>query len=108
MIMTIDELNDALTSAGRNGGPAVLFDAWRGGHIDLAMLRAVLPGVWSMVEYLTAALPRSLRLVWFRAAAYPKPAAPLRLYLGAPPRYARGWLGRPSRVRRRGSRIAGA
>ena len=88
--VTTETFQEALLLAGRDDGPSMLFDLWAGGRLADGTLAAVLPSAWSAAEYPEAILGRRVWLTLFRMAAYPRPSAPMTLYRGAVPRYARG------------------
>jgi hypothetical protein len=94
-----DEANaDAMT--GRNDMPALLFDLYAAGRIDPTILRAVLPGVWVGAEWPEACVPRRTWISWFRLAAFAPPPAPVTIYRGSIPRFARGmaWTSDPEKA----------
>lgn len=69
--------------------PALLFDLIAARYVDDAVLRDVLPGVWSAAEWPEVSLTRRFWIRLFRRAAYPPPPR-LTVYRGAVPRYVRG------------------
>ena len=88
--LTVDEAETVLSRVGRNDAPAMLVDLMTLGRVDVAAVAAVLVGVWSGAEYPAVSLGTREWVGLFRRAAYPPPSAPLVVYRGAPPRYARG------------------
>lgn len=73
----------AVVYAGRNDGPAMLFDCYFGRRIGPADMAAIVADVWSAAEFPQQCLSVALWCMFFRMAEYPKPAGPLTLYRGA-------------------------
>ncbi len=75
--------------AGRNEGPALLFDWWYGHMLTVEELRVLLPEVWELAEFPAASLGRATWIDLFRMAGYcssppglPAPVGPLTVYRG--------------------------
>jgi hypothetical protein len=95
-----DDVQLGFGRVGRNDSPALLFDLWTLGLIDLSGQPSVVAAAWTAAEYPSASLSRRLWIAWFRAAAYPAPDRALTIYRGSPPRCARGmaWTTRPEKA----------
>lgn len=78
----------AVFEAGRNAGPALMFDWWYGGKLTLPELRAVIGDVWMAAEWPAASLGQAEWIELFRLVGFvsddgrPPPTEPLVVYRG--------------------------
>jgi hypothetical protein len=93
MMLTSDQMEELLTAAGRNDGPAILCMAYPW-VIDEEALASVIGGVWSGAEFPELALGFETWESLFAEAMYPGaprwPKKTIRLWRGAPESRARG------------------
>lgn len=95
-LLTAEEFTSEVWRWGRNEGPGMLWDAWPD-RLAPGALAGSIADVWSGAEFPELFLrPRWAWLMLFRAAGFTvdgqpaaRPAEPMRLYRGAPPRRAR-------------------
>jgi hypothetical protein len=79
----------AAAAAGRNAGPALLFDWWYGGRLTTEELHAVIGDVWVSAEWPAAALGQRQWVEFFRIAGFvaddgrPMPTEPMKVYRGS-------------------------
>lgn len=93
-----DDFEQRLSRVGRVDGPAFLFDAWYGEHIDRDTLAATIGDVWSSAEYPNQCLdPESWREL-FQVAGFTvdgepaeRPAGPVELWRGTVPERRTDW-----------------
>lgn len=96
--VTTDEFERLLGFAGMRNGPALLFDAYAGRHIDSATITAVIGPVWSTAEYPDQNIDRDGWRILFRRAGFTidgkpadRPEEPLELWRGSVPERRRDW-----------------
>lgn len=96
--VTTEELEHLIGLAGRNNGPALLFDAWFGKKINRDTLTAVIGPAWSAAEYPDQNLDRGTWRYLFRKSGFTvdgkpadRPDGPLTLWRGSVPGRRRDW-----------------
>ncbi|WP_371592615.1 hypothetical protein [Streptomyces virginiae] len=97
-LVDTDRFRELLGWAGRNNGPALIFDAYADRKISAATLAAVIGGVWSGAEYPDRCIDAPGWRILFRRAGFTvdgvpaaRPEHPVRLWRGSVPERRRDW-----------------